>query len=196
MSWIVRQRERAHTMQALEEVADWNQEAGAPQMSAQMLPDGTVTILEELYGELPFFRKWSTDRAELTIALMLQENPHPNVVNIYQVTDEFYDMELVDPDFELPINEWGEQMQEAKNHLQQLGIIYIDWKQDNTGISLIDGNVKLFDFDSSGTTAAPMASYLWFQEPFEGFRYRDAVAAGMETPFEIDDYAFLEALKE
>jgi serine/threonine protein kinase len=38
----------------------------------------------------------------------------------------------------------------AKNHLQTLGIMYIDWKPDNIGIDP-DGKYKLFDFDLSGT---------------------------------------------
>jgi serine/threonine protein kinase len=40
-------------------------------------------------------------------------------------------------------------MMEVKEYLQSLGIIYIDWKDDNTGIS-DDGEIKLFDFNASG----------------------------------------------
>jgi hypothetical protein len=41
-------------------------------------------------------------------------------------------------------------MSNVKDFLQGLGIMYVDWKLDNIGKSLIDGKYKLFDFDASG----------------------------------------------
>lgn len=76
---------------------------------------------------------------------------------------------------------------EVKEYLQSLGIIYIDWKADNTGIS-DDGEIKLFDFNASGLINTETKE--WIIKPEEWWSYNKAIRYGMVTPIDIDNYAF------
>ena len=76
---------------------------------------------------------------------------------------------------------------EVKTYLQSLGIMYIDWKLDNIGIS-DDGQIKLFDFDVSGLIDVKTNG--WIKKPPMFWSYTTAVQNGAETPTEIDNYAF------
>jgi serine/threonine protein kinase len=80
-----------------------------------------------------------------------------------------------------------EPMIEVKTYLQQLGIIYIDWKFANIGIS-DDGQLKLFDFDLSGLINVETNE--WIIEPQKCWSYREAIENYNETPIDIDNYAF------
>ena len=65
--------------------------------------------------------------------------------------------------------------------------MYIDWKEDNIGISK-DGTYKLFDFDVSGI--AELETNNWILEPLEYWSYRKAIENGCLTPKQIDDFSF------
>ena len=78
-------------------------------------------------------------------------------------------------------------MIDVKKHLQEFGIMYIDWKPDNIGIG--DGHLKLFDFDVSGLVD-PKNPGKWILSPPEWAAYKDALKVGKKTPIEIDDYSF------
>ena len=80
-----------------------------------------------------------------------------------------------------------EVMSKVKDFLQDLGIMYIDWKFDNLAKSE-DGTYKLFDFDASGLI--DLLSKEWILEPQHYWNYNEAIKNGCITPKEIDDWGF------
>jgi serine/threonine protein kinase len=80
-----------------------------------------------------------------------------------------------------------ETMKKVKDFLQSLGIMYIDWKPDNIGISK-DGTYKLFDFDVSGVI--DLKTNKWIIEPLHYWNYNKSIENGCKTPQQIDDYSF------
>ena len=95
-------------------------------------------------------------------------------------------MELVNVDI-TDTSKIKDVMIEVKTYLQSLGIMYIDWKLDNIGIS-DDGQIKLFDFDASGLINIETKE--WIIKPPMFWSYNTAIQHGKETPTDIDDYAF------
>jgi serine/threonine protein kinase len=116
------------------------------------------------------------------------DNPHANIVTLYAVEDTYIDMEVLNTDLSgVARNAIKTAMQDVQKHLHSLGIMYIDWKLDNIGIS-DDGHIKLFDFDVSGTIHTKTSE--WELKPLEYYSYIQAVEHGMQTPVEIDNYVF------
>jgi serine/threonine protein kinase len=125
---------------------------------------------------------------ELEICTLLMEHPHKNIIKIYDVGEDYIDMELLN----ININKQDKNkikivMMEVKIYLQSLGIMYIDWKLDNIGIS-DDGEIKLFDFDGSGLIN--IETEAWIIHPPKWAVYEYAKRQGMVTPSEIDNYIF------
>ena len=122
---------------------------------------------------------------------ILIENPHPNIVTYFDVNDKYVDMEKVNIKYisneSIESNEIIEPMKEVKKFLQNLGIMYIDWKLDNIGIS-DDGRYKLFDFDGSGLI--DLETGKWILEPVLFYSYNEAIKNGFKTPKEIDNWSF------
>jgi serine/threonine protein kinase len=91
---------------------------------------------------------------EIQIGNILKSNPHPNIVLIYDVSNSEIKMELLETNIINMVNEnmtkFINSMIKAKEHLNKLGISYIDWKIDNVGYSAETNEFKLFDFDCSG----------------------------------------------
>ena len=149
--------------------------------------NGTENILlNETFNGLHFFRK-NIGEIEYMIYKILIENPHPNLVKVYRLTKTFVDIELLTPVNDL--EEYDEtsiliSAHAAKDHLQGIGIFYIDWKSDNLGVTET-GNYKLFDFDGSGIFHEE-----WKIEPLPYWSYRQAIEKGLHSPNEIDDFAF------
>jgi len=153
--------------------------------------DGDFIIDPEILNEeKDFFKKMSkpTWKREKKICEILMKNPHKNIITIYDVGSDYINMELLNTDMS------GEDldnviniMRGVKTYLQSLGIMYIDWKLDNIGIS-DDGQIKLFDFDVSGLINAETNE--WIKKPPMFWSYNKAVQNGMKTPTEIDNYAF------
>lgn len=144
-----------------------------------------------------FFRKMAPPRrynkGEKEICELLMKHPHKNIVKIYAVTGDYIDMELLNTDLmNVSLSKLQKDMMEVKTFLQGLGIMYIDWKLDNIGIS-DDGELKLFDFDVSGLMNTETKE--WKIKPPEFWAYNNAVEHGMKTPVEIDNYAFKEGLR-
>ena len=169
----------------------------------------TTENSEETYNNKPFFRKNGapynsisqaySKHVESTIVKILMDHPHNNIVNYYEISDDYITMEQVssaksDPSFfeEGPLSyeeiiEIQQIMRKVKDFLQSLGIMYIDWKYDNLGKSL-DGNYKLFDFDASGLI--DLQSKEWILKPQHYWSYNEALKNGAKTPKEIDDWSF------
>jgi len=152
---------------------------------------------QTLHDGKDFFRKMAPTRTmlkgEKEICEILMKHPHKNIVKIYDVTDKYIDLELLDTDLiKVSLSKLQNDMMEAKTFLQGLGIMYIDWKLDNIGISE-DGELKLFDFDVSGLIDTETNE--WIIKPPEFWAYNNAVENGMITPVDIDNYAFKEGIK-
>ncbi len=114
------------------------------------------------------FRKILSQKAnnEYDIVHFLQNFPdykEQNIVMIYDVTPEYIDMEELVTNFKKSDpDRYVETMRNAKSFLQSIGIMYLDWKEENTGKSK-DGQYKLFDFDAAGI--ANLETNTWIIEP-------------------------------
>jgi hypothetical protein len=158
---------------------------------SKILHNGKISDLSELIDGRVFFRKIVESNGELAIAKIIMANPHPNIVKIYRITETYYDMELlkaVSDMFRTRVNMamLRRDMLRAKTHLQGLGIMYIDWKLDNTGLDS-KGHYRLFDFDASGLISAAGD---WLICAPEYISWNNALAAGKRVPKDIDDYIF------
>ena len=151
--------------------------------------DGKFTTDPEILHEgKEFFRKMTNNIEEKKICEILMKNPHKNIIKIYGIGKDYIDMELLDTDMSLEDNNKIKNLMiEVKTYLQSLGIMYIDWKLDNIGISE-DGQIKLFDFDVSGLI--DIETKEWIIEPPKYWSYNKALQNGMVTPIDIDNYAF------
>jgi serine/threonine protein kinase len=150
--------------------------------------NGVISDLDDNHHNRFFFRKISSSKTERVIFNILDEHPHPNIVNVYNITDSHIDMELLTPCKMISANKIRlyKQMNSVRKHLQSLGIIYIDWKYDNIGIDN-KGNYKLFDFDISGLLSN---NDNWIIKPLEYFSYDRAIKRGFINPRDIDNYSF------
>jgi len=170
--------------------------------------------LNELFNNKPFFRKKYYSNLEINtsiehnIAQILFVNPQPNIVNIYRINKNYYDIELLNTNIDTILNiKYNynsksklkidktiikKQFYSAKQQLQHLGIIYIDWKLDNVGI---DSNniIKIFDFDCSGIYDIKNPSN-WIIEPIMLNNYKKAIKNNIKNPIDIDNYLFEEEI--
>ena len=166
----------------------------------------TTKTSDETYNGLLFFRKLGapyiskshiySNNVERTIIKILMEHSHPNIVNYYELSDDYITMEQVNSEKSNPlykpmtneeIIEIQQTMSKVKDFLQSLGIMYVDWKYDNLGKSL-NGAYKLFDFDASGLI--DLTSKEWILKPQHFWSYNEAIKNGALTPKEIDDWSF------
>lgn len=143
-----------------------------------------------------FFRKILSQKEnnEYDIVNFLMNFPdykENNIVTIYEVTPEHIDMEDLTTNFKTndPTN-YLETMRRAKDYLQSIGIMYLDWKSENTGKSK-DGAYKLFDFDAAGI--ANVETNKWIIQPIYLNSYgRDKYL----PPKELDDLLFEQNMVE
>ena len=166
----------------------------------------TTTTSDETYNDRLFFRKLGapynskahiySNHVEKTIIKILMEHSHPNIVTYYELSDDYITMEQVNSEKSNPlykpmtneeIIETQQVMAKVKDFLQDLGIMYIDWKFDNLGKS-VDGTYKLFDFDASGLI--DLTTQEWILKPQHYWSYNEAIKNGALTPKEIDDWSF------
>jgi hypothetical protein len=148
--------------------------------------EGKMLKTNELYEGKEIFQKMTNNENEKKICQILMENPHKNIVKIYEIGNDSIKMELLKTNLEnINENTIKEKMNEVKNYLQGLSIMYIDWKLDNIGISE-DGELKLFDFNSSGL----LEPTKWENSPPEYYSYKRAIQNGIITPIGIDNYVF------
>jgi len=156
--------------------------------------DGEFEYSNEKYQGKSFFRKMTNNKLEKKIAEIIMKNPHVNIVTIYRIGSNYIDMELLDDEkyYFCSRSEIIKLMLPVKNFLQEIGIIYIDWKPDNMGISKSKKKLKLFDFDASGIIN--LKTKKWKNKPPKLFAYRQSIEKGMKTPIEIDNYVFKKGL--
>jgi len=151
--------------------------------------DGDFNVDKEiLYKDNDFFRKMTKSAVEKKICELLMKYPHNNIIKIYGIGNDYIDMELLNTDISREdMSNIKNVMIQVKTYLQNLGIMYIDWKLDNIGISE-NKQIKLFDFDGSGLIN--IETNKWITEPQEWWSYREAIKNGMKTPIDINNYAF------
>ena len=143
---------------------------------------------EILHDDKDFFRKMTQSKNEIEICKILMNHPHKNIIQMYDIGKDYVDMELLNTNiYNVDIGEIKRVMSDVKSHLQSLGIMYIDWKLDNIGISS-DGELKLFDFDVSGVINNESGE--WIIEPPKSWSYKNAIKNGMENPVDIDNFLF------
>ena len=142
----------------------------------------------EQTGDTDSFTKMTTI-TELEIYRRLDVSKSCGVVDVIHINEDSVVMEHLDIDLcYYTLTDIKHQMRFVKDYLQSIGIMYIDWKPDNIGISRKDGMLKLFDFDASGVI--DLQSNTWIIRPLDWYSYKNAIDAGMRTPKEIDDYVF------
>jgi serine/threonine protein kinase len=166
--------------------------------------DGQMTKTDETFDGKPFFRKvfyydeTSSDienkrklaqvaEAEIAIVNILMNNHHRNIATYYQLNKDYVEMEKLNTRAKKTRKKIINTMKNVKDFLQSLGIMYIDWKDDNIGIAK-DGTYKLFDFDVSGLV--DLKTNKWIVKPVEYWSYKKAIENGCKTPKQIDDFAF------
>ena len=141
-------------------------------------------VIEGFDGKC-LFKKMTRSKVELEICRLLMQQSHKNIVTIYEVSDDYVIMENLNVTCNL--KDVLSTMENVKEYLQSIGVVYIDWKRDNMGISS-DGDLKLFDFDVSGTI--DLKTKNWIIEALPYYAYTHAILDGKLTPVEIDNYAF------
>jgi serine/threonine protein kinase len=178
--------------------------AGGSEGSKIYTHDGKIEKLDEKHEGKDIFRKMTDKTREINISKIIMENPHENIVTIYKIVEpkdaldknSYIDMEKLNTNIsKYNKKEIKEIMENVKNHLQKLGIVYIDWKPDNIGLSE-DGKLKLFDFDLSGLINKDTKIWTEKGEPPKFWAYQHALLDKKDkTPLEIDNYAFNEGLQ-
>ena len=139
----------------------------------------------------PLYKYLNHEHIELSnnekkLIRILMNYPHPNIVTYYKIHDRYIDMELLETKKDKKII--IKIMKNVKSYLQDLGIIYIDWKFDNIGYSKKDRTYKLFDFDVSGLIDTKTNK--WIIKPPNYWSYDNAIKHKKTDPNEIDDYCF------
>jgi serine/threonine protein kinase len=150
-----------------------------------------ITNTELFHKGKDFFRKMTkkTNTREKNISNLLMKNTHKNVIDIYDIGDDYIDMELLNTNMNnVDMSKVKNAMIEVKTYLQNLGIMYIDWKLDNIGISE-DGQFRLFDFNGLGLIDIKTNRWI-IKPPKYWWSYKNAIQHGMTKPVDIDNYAF------
>ncbi len=159
--------------------------------SLQLTSTGDIIPLNELFEGKPFFRKYfnyslfdgiSVENLIYRMLHMMGDRKHKNIVDVYRVTDEYVDMELVD--YVKNRKTLKKVMKDVKSFLQKNNIVYVDWKPDNIGVDQ-NGQLKLYDFDGSGIFNSDGE---WVFEAPDLYAKRNAPKG--YAPKEIDDWTF------
>lgn len=122
---------------------------------------------------------------ERYIAEIIKSHPHPNIVAVYDVTDEYIEMEKLETNCD-SYDEDG--LLHARAYFLNHNIAYMDWTKDNFGKDLA-GNTKVYDFNFSGIMNSTNDS--WRAEPWPGRVYLEAKAAGAVNPLDFEEYSFV-----
>ena len=176
--------------------------------------EGNITQTTQLYDGKPFFRKTFVNitlplppkntsnrhaydqayshRIEHAIYQRIKAHhpPLPNVVKVYDITDSHVDIELLDTLIKyIQYPEAHKAAALGKDQLQSIGVMYIDWKMDNMGITKDKARTyKIFDFDVSGIVKKENPNE-WEMEPLHYYNYKKVIKENLK-PREIDDAAF------
>ncbi len=123
---------------------------------------------------------------EQTIYKILMDNPHPNAVKIFNIGNDFVEMENLNIKYMTVPNVYD--LFQAKKYLQSKGIITINWSYSKIGTGS-DGKFKVYDFTCAGIIN-PDYPDEWLLEPANTDIYFKALKEGYTTPISIDNYCF------
>lgn len=161
-------------------------------MAQVLTRNGDIVPLE---SEKVLFRKYFDGPNDIEREIVRWLPGHPHIVKIYEVNDEYYDMELVRTGLSRVPEKDRECMRQLKKDLHSLGIAYLDWKIDNFGLDE-NGTLKMFDFNACGLFEVKGSccgrKSVWTRPPdFDGYLLRRAREQGhKKTPTECDDWIF------
>ena len=157
--------------------------------NSRILTDTDIEPFEKLYNGNSLFRKmlyeYKYNNEYHVYELLLQNKAHSNIVNIYKLGHNYVDIELLDIEYKLTYKIINI-MKGVKKYLHSIGVIYLDWREDNFGLS-IDGNIKIFDFNSAGILDN---NGNWIKKPPLHYHYSRTLDIGITDPYKIDDYIF------
>ena len=91
-------------------------------------------------------------RVESEVARRLMRHPSEHICNVYAVTDDYIDYELLDMNAE-PRNSLAAvyaALKEAYRDLDSIDVVYMDTQFHNVGYSYANRRWKLIDFDACG----------------------------------------------
>lgn len=140
-------------------------------------------------------RKNNDSMTEFCIAMAIKNNPHKNIVTIYDCRHEedyaLITMEYLDQNRDID-ESIIDDVHEALVHLHKQGVVYCDLHLGNVGWSHRDNCWKLYDFNCSGML---FSENQWMFEPFYGGRLREYIEAvgngarpNHANLLDIDDY--------
>ena len=156
---------------------------------------GDVEPLDEGCDSGIFFRKEidvEDGEREKQIARIIKAHKLANVVDIYDISTSYIDMEMLDINSNM--KELGDMKTDIRNAIAQLnsvGVIYIDLKRDNIGYSHTDGKWKIFDFDASGIVDAGDDT-VWLMEPPNYYMYKKSSPNRLSSGFKQLERVILE----
>jgi len=170
------------------------------------LPIGLPKNLKDKLAKIGFSNKkvikTKCDKIELKIANIIKNNPHKNLIKIYDVDIKKKQiiMEKLDHlqgkpfDLRKPKkNELNKYLKDTKSSLKQLnklGIAQIDIKLENNGYSKKDKVWKVFDFDFAGIFNKHGNKESWIIKPKPIGQISPIIAKLNLKPSEIDEYLF------
>ena len=132
--------------------------------------------------------KINCSKNELKIAQIIMDNPHKNLIKIYEVNKKKKEIVLERLKTSIKTKNYKNYVKDLSTNLKQLnklGIAYVDLKTANTGYSKIDKKWKIFDFDYSGVYNKSR----WVLKPPNSYVYRTIKNLDLK-PSEIDKYIF------
>lgn len=151
--------------------------------SIALTADGELVSMPNISeGGRPVFRKECPSELEKAIAGIFLAYPHPNVVNIYRISNDYIDMELLSNDVESvhPLDK-----HRAHEYFKQHGIVLIDWDLSVWG-SDIYGIPKIQDFELAGLMSLTLGC--WLIAPKNSASYQEALRNGAINPLDVDNF--------
>jgi hypothetical protein len=145
-------------------------------------------------GDKAFFRKALDQEdpaahVERLVCMVLMDNPCKNVVSVYNVGEDYIDVELLDTTHEDTTTR-AKDVKEALEQLHERGVVYVDLKWDNMGFSHTDGVWKLFDFDGCGMYSKKDRNHKWLLPPPMRFKIYKELAPVVQEKYGGDNLAF------
>lgn len=135
----------------------------------------TIFRKENIFTNDPSEKTTRNRNLERTICQKLYDNPQKNIVTIYNINDNFIEMEYLNTEYAINsidiIEKVYGDITDAITQLHELDIVYIDLKLDNIGYSKTDNCFKLFDFDCSGIVNE-YNTKKWKEKPYSGYIFK------------------------
>lgn len=164
-------------------------------MSLEQRSDGKYVVHDPpLYdGVKQFYRRLTEEPVELEIVSRLLESPHHNVIKIYGVGENYFDMEILDKNKD-PNEEVVGHCVNGLRHLHSLHIVYVDIRSSNMGWDAKERKWKIHNFGKSGVLANNDID--WMYQPKPSPKLLRGTTFVKKNFFDIDNYLMNEFRKE